>query len=314
MNIIRKLEPFKLMDEFTDLCLVECGKTITSNTNISAIFGASVTESSFKSILGLGLLLLSKEKGLLRDGQPIIESTSGSLGVGISLAGKILGHPVHLISDKNIPKITRKKIELLGAKLYIVNDPAPTGGFQQSRDDKLQELLKINPDFYYTNQNNNLLNPEVYRKWLIPKIENKLDLSSFSAGVFCVGSGGHFVALAELLNRYSIKTFAADRIGSITFGGEPSASILRGTGNQNIIPEVIRQKMGLAHDIIYVSDQEAINGVKLLASNGIYVGGSSGLCFSAACKLADQYHGGRILTFFPDRGELYSDSLFNTIE
>lgn len=40
------------------------------------------------------LVILNRERGLLAEGQPIIESTSGSLGVGLAYAGRAMGHPV----------------------------------------------------------------------------------------------------------------------------------------------------------------------------------------------------------------------------
>lgn len=80
---------------------------------VRAIFGSPTTESSFKSILGIGLLLLARRTGKLSSGQPVIESTSGSLGVGLAAAGMLLGHPVHLVSDINIPQITLQKIKYL---------------------------------------------------------------------------------------------------------------------------------------------------------------------------------------------------------
>ncbi|WP_276696172.1 pyridoxal-phosphate dependent enzyme [Propionibacterium acidifaciens] len=276
---------------------------------VRAIFGSPTTESSFKSILGIGLLLLARRTGKLSSGQPVIESTSGSLGVGLAAAGMLLGHPVHLVSDINIPQITLQKIKYLGATMHLVSKPHPTLGMQQSREDQLHALLADNEEFYWPKQNDSDLNPEVYRRWLVPKIELQLkSMNRVDAGCFVVGSGGHFTAFAEMLNRYSIPSYVADRQGSVTFGGKPGFSILRGTGNQNTVPEVISRAMHLVRGVHVYTDEEAVEHCQRLAREGIFVGGSSGVAYAGSLDVMREVgNNAVVLTFFPDRGELYQD-------
>ncbi|WP_218973402.1 pyridoxal-phosphate dependent enzyme [Actinomyces wuliandei] len=251
--------------EFCDLRILTLPK---QNGQIRAIFGSPATESSFKSILGLGLLLLARREGLLAPGQPVIESTSGSLGVGLAYAGKLLGHRVHLISDIGIPKITLRKLDHLQAVIHLVSIPHPSLGMQQSRDDLLTEILSTNSDYYWPNQNDSPLNPEVYRRWLVPRLRLKLHGSApIDAGCFAVGSGGHFTALAEMLRKHGAPSYAADREGSITFGGSPGSSVIRGVGDQNRVPAVIQNSMNLVQEAIRVKDCEAISSCRRLAKH-----------------------------------------------
>jgi cysteine synthase len=302
-----RLAALKMLDGFTDVPIIDCGPIGHGRGRLRAVFGMTTTESSFKSILAFGILLLAHERGLLRPGQTVIESTSGSFGVSLALAGKILGHPIELVSDSNIPPISRRKIELLGARLHIVDAPHPTGGTQQARVDLLPELMRARPGMFWTNQNDTELNPAVYRRWLVPKITPKLDLDWIDAAIFVVGTGGHFVALSEMLRGYGIPCYVADRVGSITFGGNPGPTILRGVGNQNTVPNVIGSNKHLAEDVFYASDADAAAGVQELARRGIFVGGSSGVAFTGANHLVRHTRARNILTFFPDRGELYGD-------
>jgi cysteine synthase A len=297
----------KLLEGFSDLPVLDCGPIAGGRGRLRAIYGMTTTESSFKSILGFGILLLGYEAGLLHPGQTVIESTSGSLGVSLALAGKILGNPVELVTDPNIPAITRRKIELLGAKLHLVSGPHPTGGTQQARVELLAALLAERPGMHWTDQNNSGLNPAVYRRWLVPSIEPKLDLDWIDAAIFVVGTGGHFVGLAEMLCRHGIPCYVADRVGSATFGGEPGPSILRGIGNTNAVPDVIGSAMHLVEDVFYSSDEEAAEGVRELAGRGVYAGGTSGIALQGAAKLVAATGARNILTFFPDRGDLYGD-------
>ncbi|MEV4434163.1 pyridoxal-phosphate dependent enzyme [Streptomyces sp. NPDC049555] len=316
-------DPYEVVDELGRLTTLDAGP-LTGGLRLRAVHGSPATETSFKSILGLGLLLLARERGLLAEGQPVIESTSGSLGLGLAVAGRMLGHPVHLVSDPGIPEVTRLKIELAGGILHLIERPHPVLGTQQARDDLLQSMLEQHPEFYWTNQNDSPLNPEVYTRWVVPHLMRTLDFSRIVAGIFCVGSGGHFSALSAMLDGKGIPSYVADRHGSITFGGEPAPSILRGTGNQNRIPAVIEAARSRVAGVYRVSDDEACAGVRQLCTRGISVGGSSGVCYVGAQRLAADLvrltgaggsgqpgADGEILTFFADRGELYGTTLLN---
>lgn len=300
-------DPHERMAYNADLPVIDCGTIGSNRTRLRAVFGMRSTESSFKALLGLGLLLLGYERGELRRGQPVIESTSGSLGLSMAAAGRVLGNPIQLVSDANILPVTRRKIELLGAKLHVVTQPHPVGGTQQARIELLPILMKQNPELYWTRQNDSDLNPAVYRRWMIPRMAPKIDFERIDAAIFVVGTGGHFVAFAELLRSHGIPCYVADRTGSITFGGKPHPSIIRGAGNQNAVPKVIGSNMHLVEDVYYGSDEDAASGVTALAERGIYVGGSSGLAFHGATQLAEDVRAREILTFFPDRGEIYGD-------
>ena len=83
----------RMLDGFVDLPVIDCGPIANGRGRLRAIYGMTATQSSFKSILGFGLLLLAYERGLLERGQTVIDSTSGSLGMSLALAGKILGNP-----------------------------------------------------------------------------------------------------------------------------------------------------------------------------------------------------------------------------
>ncbi len=273
--------------------IVDLGRIGPGYGRILAICGGGHIDASFKNLLGVGLLLLAHERGILRSGQTIVESTSGSLGQGLA----------------------RRKIELLGARLVLVEAPHPDLGWQQARENKVRELLNEHVDWYWTDQNNTSLNPEVYTRWLVPELAAALDASciNVNAAVFGVGSGGHFVALARWLKSRNslVRTYAADRIGSITFGADPGPSRIRGIGNQNIVPRIIADNIGLVDGIEYVEDREAFEFARRLAADGLFVGGSSGLILAAAVRVARKHPEVDVLTLFPDRGELYHDTLWS---
>jgi cysteine synthase A len=132
--------------------------------------------------------------------------------------------------------------------------------------------------------------------------------------VFGVGSGGHFSALSGWLKsgNAKLRTYAADRHGSITFGAEPGPSLIRGVGNQNIVPGVIQAHRDLVDGVEYVNDRQAFRAcLDLAEQHGLFVGGSSGVMYHAAANIARRLGEGAVLTLFPDRGELYHDTIWN---
>lgn len=320
MTRLRGIDPYQRIMQIGALDCIDGGILGDGPLRLRAIHGSPTAEASFKSILGLGLLIIAREENMLAPGQPVIESTSGSLGLGLAVAGQIMGHEVHLVTDRNIPPATRMKAELVGAHMHIVQEPHPALGFQQSRDDLLKAIIAEHPEYYWTNQNDSPLNPLVYERWVVSHIETILDFSKIAAGIFCVGSGGHFSALSAMLSAKGIPSYVADRRGSITFGGAPGPSILRGSGNQNCVPKVIQRAKPRVRGVYYVTDTEAARGVRDLAARGISAGGSSGVCFAGAENLAEDLLSqatttssvtGEILTFLPDRGELYGTTFLD---
>lgn len=73
----------------------------------------------------------------------------------------------------------------------------------------------------------------------------------------------------------------------------------------------MRGNMHLVDDVERVDDEASFRSARLLASRGIFVGGSSGLVYEAATRIARRIRGGNILILFADRGELYADTIWN---
>src|SRR5689334_17934724 len=55
-----------------------------------------------KDRAGLHMVRAARRRGDLRPGAPIVESTSGTLGLGLALAGISYGHPVVLVGDPGL--------------------------------------------------------------------------------------------------------------------------------------------------------------------------------------------------------------------
>ncbi|NUT38511.1 MAG: pyridoxal-phosphate dependent enzyme, partial [Thermoactinospora sp.] len=56
-------------------------------------------------------ILTARADGTLREGGLIVESSSGTLALGVALVGGYLGHPVHIVTDPRIDPLTMAKLD-----------------------------------------------------------------------------------------------------------------------------------------------------------------------------------------------------------
>ncbi|MBD2892586.1 S-sulfocysteine synthase [Actinomadura sp. RB99] len=74
----------------------------------------------------------AQERGELVPGMPIIESTSGTLGLGLVLAGISYGHPATLVTDPGMEPLMVNLLRAHGARVEVVTEPHPVGGWQEA--------------------------------------------------------------------------------------------------------------------------------------------------------------------------------------
>ena len=72
---------------------------------------------SAKDGLAEGMLALAAEQGLLAKGQPIVEASSGTFAVALTIAARHSGHPVTLTMPEGVPDERKKLLRSLGAQL-----------------------------------------------------------------------------------------------------------------------------------------------------------------------------------------------------
>ena len=94
----------------------------------------------------------------------IIESSSGTLGLGLALAGMVYQHPVTVVTDPGLEPIVARMLSAYGVQVEQVNEPHPQGGWQQARRDRVAQLLAEDPEAWNPDQYNNPDNVSAYRE------------------------------------------------------------------------------------------------------------------------------------------------------
>jgi cysteine synthase len=74
---------------------------------------------------GLHMVERARARGDLLPGARIIESTSGTLGLGLALAGMVYGHPVTLVTDPGLEMSMTRLLTAYGAQVNVVSLRCP---------------------------------------------------------------------------------------------------------------------------------------------------------------------------------------------
>ncbi|ASS77095.1 pyridoxal-5'-phosphate-dependent protein [Tumebacillus algifaecis] len=255
-------------------------------------------------------ILEAKRKGILQDGAPIIESSSGTMAAGVAIVGTYLGHPVHIVTDPRIDPITEAKLTSLGCQVHIVEKMSPDRGWQGSRLELLEQLLQEHPGSFWPRQYENPDNPGAYRELAAEVME---DIGPVDILVAAVGSGGSLSGTARALKAYNpdLKVVAVDATGSVIFGQPDNPKRLQGgLGNSLVAPNV---DFAVMDEIHWLNDEEAFAATLQLAQEEkIFAGNSSGSVFAVARWIASQVgEDQKVLAIFPDRGDRYVDSIYS---
>src|SRR5258708_8085321 len=78
-----------------------------------------------KDRVGLQIIEDAERSGLLRPGDVIVESSSGSMAEGLARVGAAKGYRVIIVTDPRMDEMTRAKLVALGAELSIVDRQHP---------------------------------------------------------------------------------------------------------------------------------------------------------------------------------------------
>ncbi len=251
------------------------------------------------------------EQGRIGPDTTIIESSSGNMGIGLAQACRYLGLRFICVVD---PKTTKQNLAILkayGAEIDLVPQPDPvTGEFLQARLNRVQELLKVIPNSWWTDQYANLFNALAHRRTMaevMMQLRGRVDYLFLAAGT-CGTLRGTADYIRE--NRLDTHLWAVDAVGSVIFGQKPGKRLIPGHGAARV-PELFEPD--LAERCIHVTDVDCIRGCyKLLKREAILAGGSSGAVITAVERVRHEIpDGANVVLLLADRGERYLDTVYS---
>ena len=247
--------------------------------------------------------------GALDPGAPIVESSSGTMALGLALVGRSLGHPVHIVTDPRIDPMTLAKLRCLDVQVHIV--PTMTHqGWQGARLERLDELMRELPGAFWPRQYTNPDNPRAYRA-LAEEIT--WDLGSVDVLVGAVGSGGSLSGSTRALRRLlpGLRSVGVDCVGSVLFGQEDDLRRLQSGLGNSLSPHNLDRSV--IDEVHWLNDHEAFEATRALArEQQIFAGNTSGSVYRVLGEVAARAEpGSHIVGIFPDRGDRYTETVYS---
>lgn len=256
---------------------------------------------SIKDRVAYYIIKTAKERGELKDRQPIVEATSGNMGISLAAIGGALGHTVHIFMPDWMSSERKQILKNYGAVLHEVSKEE--GGFVGAikQADKLAREIEGYRSNQFSNPDNVKAHYESTSKEIIKQM-GEIKIDGFVSGI---GTGGTLMGVSKALKEYykDMKTYAfePDTLSVILHGAREGEHKIAGIGDEFIPKIVDREEID---KIILINDNDAINMARILAKKlGLGVGISSGANFLASVLLSDE--GKNIVTVFPDDNKKY---------
>ena len=241
----------------------------------------------------------------------IIESSSGNLGIALSIICKVKNYPFTCVTDPNINKTTEKVIKAYGAEIIKVTQKDELGGYLNTRLRLIREMLEEDKQLVWTNQYRNQANVDAHYQTTAKEILKEVGQVDY----LFIGSGttGTLMGCAKYFRKHSPQTviIAVEPVGSVTFGGESCPRHIPGIGTSS--PPAITDS-SLVDQVIYISEEDTVSMCnRFMEITGAMVGGSTGSVLEAVSiksKLIPK--DSCCIAICPDFGERYIDTVYNT--
>jgi 2,3-diaminopropionate biosynthesis protein SbnA len=249
-------------------------------------------------------------QGLLKPGSELIESSSGNLGVALSIVCAAKGYKFTCVTDPVSTENIRYAIRAAGAKLLVIQQQDPGGGgYLQSRINTIKKMCTQNPKLIWINQYANDNNWNAHYHSTAKEIAGSFDRIDW----LFIGAGttGTLMGCHAYFNKYSphTKIVAVDVEGSVTFGGKKSKRFIPGLGTSRrpeiYNPDVIERQL-------MVNESDSVKECAHWASKGYFFGGSTGSVLSGLRHYASQILPTEtVVAISPDFGDKYMNTVYN---
>ena len=244
----------------------------------------------------------AENRGVLRPGSVIIDATTGSHGIALSMICAVKGYKMIGVLPSKINEEVKTIMSAYGAELVFIEGGEEVMG---QCIEKVQELVKQHGDAWVPGQFSNPVNVEAHKltgQEILEQMDGKVD--AFVAGS---GTSGTLTGVATTLKEHNknLMVVAVEPEESpVLSGGKAGSHGIYGIGD-GIIPPLYEGH--LVDKVITVSTDEAYRmAQRLTREEGIFCGPSSGANIHASLLLAQEFQDKKkIVTMVPDTGMKY---------
>jgi cysteine synthase A len=268
---------------------------------------------SAKDRSALWILEQAIRRGDITAGTTVVESSSGNFAIALATYCRTLGIPFVPVIDPNCNRSTEDYLRTLCDRVEKVAERDGTGGYLNTRLDRVQALLDELDHAYWTNQYANPDAMDAHYRFTGGELCRGLTrLDYLFVGVGTAGTlAGLSRQVTETFPRCTV--VAVDSVGSAIFGQPPARRLIPGIGS-SIVPPLAGQAR--VDDVVIVSEGRTVRACHaLFERHGLFAGGSTGTVYSAI----QTYFTGHVtrksrpvVAFLAaDRGQAYADTIYN---
>jgi N-(2-amino-2-carboxyethyl)-L-glutamate synthase len=266
---------------------------------------------SIKLRTALFMVEAAGRSGHLPPGTTIVESSSGNLGVALSVIAAGRAIDFVCVTDPNCKRQDVALIRATGATVDIVRTKDENGSYLGARKERVKELCARNPNHVWLNQYESQANVQAHRDTTAVSIDHEFpELDVLFVGV---GTGGTLMGCVEYFSERGrdSRIVAVDSVGSVNFGGKPGPRYIAGLGSSQPMTLLDEDRVD---GVEWVCEQDAVLMCRRLAQAGIVLGGSSGTVIQGACAWLERNDPDRRLTAVavsPDFGSSSLDTVYD---
>ncbi|MFD7749651.1 cysteine synthase family protein [Streptomyces sp. NPDC059698] len=251
------------------------------------------------------------ERGAIRPGQTLIDSSSGIYAYALALACHRYGMHCHIVASTTVDTTTRVQLEILGATVEQVRPSKNLKLDQELRVRRVREILAEHPDWHWMRQYHDDIHYLGYHE-----VADRITAAFPKAALTVVGGVGSGASTGGLVERLratdpSVRLVGVQPFGSVTFGSQdhddPEA-IIAGIGSSIVFDNVRHHLYDALH---WLDFTHAMAGtIALLREHAVFAGLSTGAGYLAATHEARRRPDRLHLVIGADTGHRYVERVF----
>ncbi|MEY9878380.1 2,3-diaminopropionate biosynthesis protein SbnA [Streptacidiphilus sp. MAP12-33] len=265
---------------------------------------------SIKQKAAREMIEMAERSGLLGPDSVLVESSSGNLGVALSVIAASRGYRFVCVTDARCNPTTLRLMEALGTEVHIIDEPDPVGGLLGARLAHVEALVRADERYIWLNQYLNANNWGAHHRMTAPHIAEQFP--GLDALFIGAGTTGTLMGCARWFKEHQpgVRIVAVDSVGSVIFGGPASTRVIPGLGS-GVRPPLLDES--LVDEVVMVPEAETVGVCHRLVGQGFLFGGSTGTVVAGARRwFADHGVDDKFtaVAIAPDLGERYLDTLY----
>jgi cysteine synthase len=249
---------------------------------------------SIKDRIALNMINEAEKEGYIKQGDTLIEPTSGNTGVGLAMVAAMKGYKVKMIMPESTSKEKIKMVKIFGGEVILMENLR----YRKFAINDVKDMAKNGERQVFLNQYENLANPESHYYGTAEEILKQMEGKQIDYFVAGMGTGGTITGIGrKLKEKYpKIKIIGVQPVQNQTIEGLRSLK-------DGFVPTII--DFDLIDEIYDLEAEKALITKDELAKKGVLVGPSSGASMYICREIQKEHPEAVIVTVFPDRGERY---------